>query len=490
MDDNKIAEYGEKLKQLGIKNEVLKHPHLVKPIEVVTYLGQTLADSAATLLFIADGQPITLIRRDDVKISFSKVKKLLGIKDLRIASQEEFVKITGLPVGAARHYLPGVKQTIIDKKVFEKEYVLGGTGSFQHTIRLKSEDLKKLPNSSVTDIIEDDIAISQGLSGNKIKRVFSGIRATGRLHLGNYLGAVKGFLELEKTGQYETIYCVVDVHSITTPYKPEALRKNKREIIIDYLAAGLDPQKSLIIYQSDIPQHTELAFYFSTAETVARMQHLPTFKDKVKQYPHNVTMALLNYPILMAADILVYKTELVPVGIDQEPHLEVTREIARKMNQEYGMNFPEPIRFATKGSYVPSLSGEGKMSKTVEGSFINLTDSADVIRKKVRSVPTATTSGGEMNPGVKTLFAFADLFISSEVEKYKKDFENGTLQFVTLKDAIADAVYKELQPFQKKREEIIKDQAYIDKVIKEGAEKARSIASQTVAEVKEKMGLS
>lgn len=325
---------------------------------------------------------------------------------------------------------------------------------------------------------------------NVVKRVFSGIRATGRLHLGNYLGAVKGMLEIQNTGEYETVYCVVDVHSITTPYDKEMLAKNKREIIIDYLAAGLDPKKSMIIYQSDVPEHIELAFYFSTVATVARMLHLPTYKDKIKQYPKNVSMALLNYPVLMAADILIYKAGLVPVGIDQEPHLEVAREIARKMNQIYGTDFPEPVRFATKGEYIPSLTGEGKMSKTVANSFINLTDSLEEIRKKVRSVPTASVSGGEMSHGVKTLFAFAQLYIPSQVEKYKKSYNDQSLQFVTLKDAIAEAIYKELKPFQERREKIAANQKYVDEVIRDGAERARKIAKETVKEVKHAMGLS
>src|SRR3989339_1152286 len=322
------------------------------------------------------------------------------------------------------------------------------------------------------------------------KCVFSGIRATGRLHLGNYLGAVKGFLEIQEKGDYEMVYCVVDVHSITTPYKPDELKKNKREIIIDYLAAGLDPKKSILIYQSDIPEHMELAFYFSTVETIARMMHLPTYKEKVKQYPQSNTMALLNYPILMAADILIYKAGLVPVGIDQEPHLEVAREIARKMNQTYGTDFPEPVRFATKGEYIPSLTGEGKMSKTVVNSFINLTDSLEEIRKKIRSVPTATAAGGEMSPGLKILFTFAQLFIPSEVEGFKKSYEGRTLQFVTLKDRIAEAIFAELKPFQERRIKIAADQKYVDKVIRDGAERARKIAQETVREVKEKMGLS
>lgn len=322
------------------------------------------------------------------------------------------------------------------------------------------------------------------------KRVFSGIRPTGRLHLGNYLGAVKGMLELQNSGQYETIYCVVDVHSITTPYGKDQLKENKREIIIDYLAAGLDPEKSILIYQSSVPEHTELAFYFSSVVSIGRMQDLPTFKEKVRQYPKHTTMALLNYPILMAADILVYKAGLVPVGIDQEPHLEVARDIARKMNQQYGMDFPEPKRFATKGEYIPSLKGEGKMGKTVEGSYINLTDSFEEIIKKVRSISTQTKAGGEMAPGVKTLFTFADLYIPNDVAEYKREYEAGTLQFATIKDAISEAIFKELRPFQEKRKEIESNKEYVDKVLTDGTQKARQIAQKTIQEVKEKMGLS
>ncbi|MBI5151590.1 MAG: tryptophan--tRNA ligase [Candidatus Pacebacteria bacterium] len=320
-------------------------------------------------------------------------------------------------------------------------------------------------------------------------RVLSGIRATGRLHLGNYLGAVKGFLELQDNPTYQTLYMVADVHTLTTPYHIDELRKNRREVIIDYLAAGLDPKKSILFQQAEVNEHIELAFYFSSVTTIAKMQHLPTFKDKVKQYPEHATMALLNYPILMAADILVYKASLVPVGIDQEPHLEVAREIARRMNQDYGTDFPEPQRFATKGEYVPSLSGEGKMSKSVEGSFINLTDSLDEIRKKVRSVPTATVAGGEMTGGVKTLFTFLELCSPDQVASFKNEFEERTLKFVALKDAVTDAIYTMLKPLQEKRVKLVQDQAYIDNVICEGAEKARHIARKTVNEVKEKMGL-
>ncbi len=321
------------------------------------------------------------------------------------------------------------------------------------------------------------------------KRVFSGIRATGTLHLGNYFGAVQGMLELQNNPDYETFYMVADLHTVTTPYTVEELRKNRREVFLEYLACGLDPEKSTVFFQSDVPEHTELAFYFSSVATIARMSHLPTYKDKVKQYPQDNTMALLNYPILMAADILLYKGELVPVGVDQEPHLEVAREVARRMNEKYGLAFPEPKRFSTKGEYIPSLKGEGKMSKSVEGSFINLMDAQDAILKKVRSIPTATKAGGEMSGGVKSLFAMGELFFPDRVDGFRSSYETGALQFSEMKDALAQAISEKLEPIQRRYDQLQQDQARVDALILKGAEKARSIAVTTVAEVKTAMGL-
>lgn len=324
------------------------------------------------------------------------------------------------------------------------------------------------------------------------KRVLSGIRATGRLHLGNYLGAVKGFLELQDNPEYETFYMVADVHTLTTPYDVEELRKNRREVILDYLAAGLDPERSVIFQQAEVPEHTELAFYFSSVISIARMQHLPTFKEKVKQYPENATMALLNYPILMAADILVYKAGLVPVGIDQEPHLEIARVIANNMNSSYGTDFPEPQRFATKGEYVPSLTGEGKMSKTVEGSYINITDDLEVIKSKLAKAPTDAGRGDKVptEGGVAALLKFIELFQGAEkADEYKNAYTSSGIRYGDLKQELAQAIYEELRPLQEKRRELENDPEYVDAVIKEGAEKARIVAYQTLKEVKEKMGL-
>lgn len=343
---------------------------------------------------------------------------------------------------------------------------------------------------------------------NATKRVLSGIRATGRLHLGNYLGAVKGMLALQDDPDYETFYMVADAHTITTPYEIEELRKNRREVILDYLAAGLDPEKSVIFQQAAVTEHFELAFYFSSVTTIAKMQHLPTFKDKVKQYPDHVTMALLNYPILMAGDILIYQANSVPVGIDQEPHLEVTREIARRMNQDYGTNFPEPQRFATEGEYVPSLAGEGKMSKSIEGSYINLTDNLETIKKRLSGAPTDSGMGtlqddptsklkkkyidqsGNVSSGVASLLTFVELFEGAEKRlHYEKLYTSSGIRYGELKQELATAIYQQLQPLQQKRQELEANPLYVDTVIADGAQKARAVAQETLLEVRQKMGL-
>lgn len=330
--------------------------------------------------------------------------------------------------------------------------------------------------------------MKQNLGG----RVLSGIRATGKLHLGNYLGAVKGMLELQENPDYETFYMVVDLHTLTTPYDKDTLKDSVRNIIIDYLACGLDPEKSTLFIQSMVPEHIELAYLFSTIVSVARMQHLPTFKEKVKQHPADVTMALLNYPVLMAADILVYKAGLVPVGIDQEPHLEIAREIARKINEKYELDLPEPERFATQGEYVPSLLGEGKMSKSVEGSYINLTDDLEAIKEKLAKAPTDSGKGSIVptEGGVASLLAFVELFQGRDKRKeYEKQYIGEGIRYQELKESLAQSIYNELKPIQEKRAELEKNPEYIDQVIKEGAEKARKVASETLQEIKKAMGV-
>ena len=323
------------------------------------------------------------------------------------------------------------------------------------------------------------------------KVVLSGIRATSRLHIGNYLGAVKGMLELQENSDFKTFFMVADLHAITTPYNKEKLQDQVKDVIKDYLSCGLNHEKSTLFIQSAVEEHAVLSNLLSSVVTVARMQHLPTFKEKLKETSSSATMALLNYPILMAADILAYKATHVPVGVDQEPHLEVAREIARKTNSEYGTDFPEPVRYETPGGYVPSLTGEGKMSKSIEGSAIYLTDSLEQIEKSLAKVPTDTGKGEQIptSRGVATLLYLVKFYEGNKKEEqYKKAYINEGLRYGDLKKELSFALYKKLEPIQQKRREYDAKPELVEKIIREGNVKAKQTAQLVVDDLKQKMG--
>jgi len=324
------------------------------------------------------------------------------------------------------------------------------------------------------------------------KRVFSGSRPTGRLHLGNYLGGVRGYLALQERGDLDCIYSVVDLHGITTPYDPKTYQQQIYDVVLDYLGAGLDPKKCHLMIQSQVPEHLELAYLLGTIYQVSRIEDLPTYKEKKLQYPDYINVGLLYYPILMAADVLIYKGELVPVGVDQEPHLEVMREIARKFNRLFGQTFPEPQRFATDQGYVPSLLGSGKMSKSVEGSYILLTDNLETIKKRLAGVPT-DIGHGETVPkegGVANLLTLVKIFEGDKAyEGYVKEYQKSKIKYQKLKERLAQAIYKELQPIQKKRKYFEENPGVVNKILEEGRQYCAKIARETLFEVKKKMGL-
>lgn len=479
----------EKLKELGVKYEFVQHEAIVDVEEGLKFLGIGPKQGVSTLLMKSKKGYFTVIRRDDHKMDNKKIKKLIGVDDVKMASLDEIKEQLGCEMGYVSLFNPKF-HPLIDQSIFEIEFVYGGTGSPFFDLKIKPDDLLVLTGGTKADIAGETIVYGSGVVDKK--RVLQGMRPTGRLHLGNYLGTAKGMVQLQNDPAYETFYMVADVHAITTPYKVSELGDKRCDVIIDYMACGLDPDKSALFFQSMVSEHAELAFYFSSVMTVARMQHLPTFKDKAQQYPDHVTMALLNYPILMASDILLYKASMVPVGLDQEPHMEITREIARKMNDQYGMGFPEPQSLQTETRYIPSLTGVGKMSKSVEGSFINLSDDLATIKKRLSGAPTDGGKGDKVpsEGGVANLFKFVELFEGVEKRKqYEEQYVGSGVRYGDLKAELAEAIDKELGPIREKRKELEAKPEYIDKVIKEGAEKARAVASMTVAEVKQKMGL-
>lgn len=323
-----------------------------------------------------------------------------------------------------------------------------------------------------------------------LQRVFSGIQPTGLLHIGNYLGAIRNWVELQ--GQYDSVFCIVDYHSVTIPYDPDTLGERVLDTAATLIAAGVDPQRCILFVQSQVPEHTELCWLLNCLTPLGSLQRMHQFKEKSRQHAQHINAGLMNYPILQAADILLYKANLVPVGEDQIQHIEITRDIARRFNNTFGQVFPEPEAYVTKAARVMALNApEKKMSKSIPGSYVALSDSPEEIRRKIARAVTDTgpTPGGEMSPGVKNLFTLLEEFASPEtVAAFTEQYQQGTLRYSDLKSALADAMIQVLTPIRERREELLADPQPLWDTLREGAGKARSLARQTLQEVKDKMG--
>jgi len=323
-------------------------------------------------------------------------------------------------------------------------------------------------------------------------RVFSGIRPTGELHIGNYWGAIRQWIELQKV--HDCVFCIVDLHAITTPYQPENLQKNILELTIAYLAAGVDPEKCILFIQSQVKEHSELAWLLGTITPLGELKRMTQFKEKSKKHPKYVNAGLLNYPLLMAADILLYKTDLVPVGIDQEQHVELTREIARKFNKMFGEVFKMPEALLPKvGQKIMSLQNpKKKMSKTDDPlGCVGLFDEPEEIKKKIMS---AVTDLGRIikydpikKPGISNLLTIYSLFSGKKIESLEKNFKGrGYEEF---KKALSQLLIETLEPLRKKRKELLQREVYVKEILTQGKNRAQVIAQSTLQEVKKKMGL-
>jgi len=322
------------------------------------------------------------------------------------------------------------------------------------------------------------------------KRIFSGAQPTGNLHIGNYLGALKNWVALQE--EYESFFCIVNLHAITLPQNPKILKERTTNLARIYLASGVDPQKSTIFIQSDVSEHTELAWIMNCIARIGELERMTQFKDKSRVRGENVSAGLLVYPTLMASDILLYQTDLVPVGQDQKQHLELTRNIAERFNRDYGKTFkiPEPF-IPPAGTKIMSLQEPTKkMSKSDENAngSIFLLDDADVITKKIKRA--VTDSGTEINfdesrPAIKNLLTIYQLLTNKTAEECEANFAGkGYGQFKT---ELAEVVVEFLRPFQEKVKEV--SDSELEKILKDGAEKARSVASETLKIVYKRMGV-
>jgi tryptophanyl-tRNA synthetase len=321
-------------------------------------------------------------------------------------------------------------------------------------------------------------------------RVFSGIQPTGTIHLGNYVGAIRNWVRLQE--QYESYFCIVDFHAITIPYEAKEMPIRVLEAATDILASGVDPERCIFFAQSWVPEHTELAWIFNSLASIGALERMTQFKEKSEQFRDNVNAGLFTYPVLQAADILLYKASVVPVGEDQLQHLELTREIARRFNHHYGDTFPEAKADLTPTARLMALNDPArKMSKSLPGSFINLSDSDAEIRKKISRAVTDSgpTEAGEMSPGVKNLFALLRTFAPEKVQYFQEQYDAGTLRYGELKPAVAEAVVADLGPVRARREELLAHPDQVWDVLDDGARRARAVAKETLVEVRRKMGL-
>ena len=323
-------------------------------------------------------------------------------------------------------------------------------------------------------------------------RVLSGIQPTGSIHIGNYLGAIKHWVELQKTA--ECIFFIADLHSLTIPYDSKDLQKNILDATIAHLAVGIDPEKSILFVQSQVKEHSELCWLLATITPIGELQRMTQYKEKARQFKKDINAGLLNYPILQAADILLYQTDAVPVGKDQLQHIELARIIAKKFNSRFGKVFKIPEGQVPKmGAKIMALNDpKQKMSKSLgPQSYISLFDEPEEIKKKVMSAVTDTGKQISYNlqtkPGVSNLLTIYSLFSGKPIKEIEKKFKGkGYAEF---KKRLADLLISELETFRRKRKELLSREVYVKEILNQSANKAQALAASTMESVRKKMGL-
>jgi tryptophanyl-tRNA synthetase len=324
-------------------------------------------------------------------------------------------------------------------------------------------------------------------------RIVTGVRPTGELHIGNYLNTVKQYVPLQEKN--ECIFFIADLHGITTPHDSQTYFRNVFEKAIDILATGLDPEKCIIYFQSQLKEVTELAWLLGTVTPIGDLRRMTQFKEKSKQNPQYINAGLLNYPILMAADILLYQTELVPVGEDQEQHVELARTIARKFNQKFGETFNVPeAKLQKLGARIMSLQNPTKkMSKTdSQESYIGIFDEPEEIKKKIMSAVTDTGKQIKYNlikkPGISNLLTIYSSFSGKTIKELEIKFKNKG--YSELKKTLTELLINYLEPFRRKRKELLSREVYVNEILEQGRKRARIIAESTMSDVMKKIGLS
>lgn len=318
--------------------------------------------------------------------------------------------------------------------------------------------------------------------------IVSGIQPSGELHIGNYLGALRNFVKLQEEG-YQCTFFIADLHSMTISYDPKEKAKQTMDLALDYLAAGLDPEKSTIYVQSQVPVCTELAWIFNTVTPLSELERMTQFKDKAQKHTQNINVGLLDYPVLMAADILIYKATTIPVGQDQFQHVELTRKIARFFNNRFGQTFEEPKEVITPTPKIMSLADPSKKMSKSHGpkSYIAINDAPSVIEAKMKKAVSTTAYDKDVYDFYATLLQ--EFGSAKSKEYFAMQFKKKNIKFSELKKALAEDISEYFRSFRERRAELEKNPEKVKEILRRGAEKADAKAQETMAEVRKKTGL-
>lgn len=322
--------------------------------------------------------------------------------------------------------------------------------------------------------------------------IFSGIQPTGNLHIGNYLGAIKSIVELQNSGEYTPYYFIADLHTLTSNQTPAERREQIMTTAAELLAIGIDPERTTLFIQSQVPEHTELAWILSCTTPVAELERMTQFKDKSQKQDKNINAGLLNYPVLQAADILLYKGEVIPVGQDQVQHVELTRDCARWFNNRYGVYFPEVKHLLTETPKVMGILEPAKKMSKSDGAdnVLYLADEPVALQTKLKRAVTATSGGNEISPGVANLLLLLKQFGAHDAAaQFATAQQDGTIRYSDLKTTLAETLDTYFRQFRTKRAELLANRDYLSTILERGAEKARKVAGETMRDVRALIGI-
>ena len=472
------------LNDAHIAYEQLKLPDGIS-LDVVDHMrfhGRTMKYALATMIYVTEKGMVAVQRRGDTKVSSKKLRETLGVKRLRLANPDELGTL-----GYTAGLVPLVGFTIptyIDKKMLEEPEIYAGAGDNEYGLKLDPNDLLRVGNPQVVDVTEFESAYVDK------PRILSGITPSGSaLHIGNYFGAVAPQIALQET--HETYYFVADLHALTTVHDRAEIEANVTGVVLDYLALGLDPSKCVFFRQSDVAAHSQLAVVLANYVSYGQMKRMHAYKDKLQVgvSEESINMGLFNYPILMAADILLYKPYGVPVGEDQRQHIELTRDIAENFNKTYKSStfpLPKPLISEEVGRIV-GTDGTRKMSKSL-GNIIGIFDDYEVIEKQIRSCYTDPNRKKATDPGLvegNPVFIYHDLINENrvEVEDLKNRYRQGLVGDVEVKDRLIAAHRRTFAVARKRREELKENMDLVRQILADGAVKASRLANETMSEV-------